>query len=119
MQAEIVHQTWSSARGTVLLMGALIMTLYSVTLQQLDEMRRDLRWITDALQYARYKKPRSGVPIPRLVDTRAPDCNSSQDTSGSTSSAMEYMASPSPSPSPKLDRRKTISCESRPLRVCF
>ncbi|XP_029707285.1 ankyrin repeat and fibronectin type-III domain-containing protein 1 isoform X2 [Takifugu rubripes] len=76
-------------------------------IQQLDEMRRDLRWITDALQYARYKKPHSGVPIPRLVDTKAPDCNSSQDTSDSTSSAMEYMASPSPSP--KLDRRKTIS----------
>lgn len=89
----------------------------SVILQQLDEMRRDLRWITDALQYARYKKPHSGVPIPRLVDTKAPDCNSSQDTSDSTSSAMEYMASPSPSP--KLDRRKTISCESLPRPVCF
>lgn len=98
-------------------MGALFLTLFSVVLQQLDEMRRDLRWVTDALQYARYKKPHSGVPIPRLVDTKAPDCNSSQDTSDSTSSAMEYTASPSPSP--KHDRRKTISCESLPPPVGF
>lgn len=72
-------------------------------------MRRDLRWITDALQYARSKKTPGAVPVPRLVDTKASDCSSGRDMSDSTSSAMEYMASPSPSP--KLDRRKTISCE--------
>lgn len=86
-------------------------------LQQLDEMRRDLRWVTDALQYARYKKPSGGIPVPRLVNPKAPDSNSSQDLSDSTSSAMEYMTSPSPSP--KRDKRKTIGGESLAQHVCF
>lgn len=81
-----------------------------VALQQLDEMRRDLRWITDALQYARYKQPRGGVPINCLVDANAPDSDSSQQKTDSTSSTMDYL--PTPSPSPELRRRKAISGES-------
>lgn len=80
-------------------------------------MRRDLRWVTEALQYARDKKPSGGVPVPRLVNTKAPDSSSSQDLSDSTSSAMEYTTSPSPSP--KRDRRKTIGGESLAQHVCF
>ncbi|KAM6964555.1 ankyrin repeat and fibronectin type-III domain-containing protein 1 isoform 1-T1 [Tautogolabrus adspersus] len=76
-------------------------------IQQLDEMRRDLRWITDALQYARYKQPRGGVPITCLVDANAPDSDSSQQKNDSTSSNMDYL--PTPSPSPELRRRKAIS----------
>lgn len=73
-------------------------------------MRRDLRWITDALQYARYKQPRGGVPITCLVDANAPDSDSGQQKTDSTSSAMDYL--PTPSPSPELRRRKAISGES-------
>jgi len=80
-----------------------------VFLQQLDEMRRDLRWITDALQYARYKKPRGGVPITCLVDANAPEGDSGQQKTDSTSSTMDYL--PTPSPSPELHRRKAISGE--------
>uniref|UniRef100_A0A3Q1IHE2 Ankyrin repeat and fibronectin type III domain containing 1 n=1 Tax=Anabas testudineus TaxID=64144 RepID=A0A3Q1IHE2_ANATE len=76
-------------------------------IQQLDEMRRDLRWITDALQYARYKQPRGGVPITCLVDANAPDSDSGQQKTDSTSSTMDYL--PTPSPSPELRRRKAIS----------
>ncbi|XP_071317823.1 ankyrin repeat and fibronectin type-III domain-containing protein 1 isoform X4 [Trachinotus anak] len=76
-------------------------------IQQLDEMRRDLRWITDALQYARYKQPRGGVPITCLVDASAPESDSSQQKTDSTSSTMDYL--PTPSPSPEFRRRKTIS----------
>lgn len=79
-------------------------------LQQLDEMRRDLRWLTDALQYARYKQPRGGVPITCLVDASAPESVSSQQKTDSTSSNMDYL--PTPSPSPELRRRKAISGES-------
>ncbi|XP_076616278.1 ankyrin repeat and fibronectin type-III domain-containing protein 1 isoform X2 [Chaetodon auriga] len=74
---------------------------------QLDEMRRDLRWITDALQYARYKQPRGGVPITCLVDANAPESDSGQQKTDSTSSTMDYL--PTPSPSPELRRRKAIS----------
>lgn len=73
-------------------------------------MRRDLRWITDALQYARYKLPRAGVPIACLMDTSAPESDSSQQKTDSTSSTMDYL--PTPSPSPELRRRKPISGES-------
>uniref|UniRef100_A0A3Q3A584 Uncharacterized LOC108249259 n=2 Tax=Kryptolebias marmoratus TaxID=37003 RepID=A0A3Q3A584_KRYMA len=76
-------------------------------IQQLDEMRRDLRWITDALQYARYKQPRGGVPITCLVDANAPESDSGQQKTDSTSSNMDYL--PTPSPSPELRRRKAIS----------
>lgn len=84
--------------------------LFFIPLQQLDEMRRDLRWITDALQYARYKQPRGGVLITCLVDANAPDSNSSQQKIDSTSSTMDYL--PTPSPSPELRRRKAISGET-------
>ncbi|XP_072230245.1 ankyrin repeat and fibronectin type-III domain-containing protein 1 isoform X2 [Leuresthes tenuis] len=76
-------------------------------IQQLDEMRRDLRWITDALQYARYKQPRGGVPITCLVDANTPEGDSGQQKTDSTSSTMDYL--PTPSPSPELHRRKAIS----------
>lgn len=87
-----------------------ILRLRSVLPQQLDEMRRDLRWITDALQYARYKQPRGGVPVTCLVDANAPDSDSGQQKTDSTSSTMDYL--PTPSPSPELHRRKAISGES-------
>uniref|UniRef100_A0A3B3VEU0 Uncharacterized protein n=1 Tax=Poecilia latipinna TaxID=48699 RepID=A0A3B3VEU0_9TELE len=76
-------------------------------IQQLDEMRRDLRWITDALQYARYKQPRGGVLITCLVDASASESDSGQQKTDSTSSTMDYM--PTPSPSPELRQRKAIS----------
>ncbi|XP_038125626.1 ankyrin repeat and fibronectin type-III domain-containing protein 1 isoform X2 [Cyprinodon tularosa] len=76
-------------------------------IQQLDEMRRDLRWITDALQYARYKHPRGGVLITCLVDASAPDSDSGQQKTDSTSSTMDYV--PTPPPSPELRQRKAIS----------
>ncbi|XP_054619090.1 uncharacterized protein ankfn1 isoform X2 [Dunckerocampus dactyliophorus] len=76
-------------------------------IHQLDETRRDLRWLTDALQYARYKHPRGGVPVTCLVDASAPESDSSQQKNDSTSSNMDYP--PTPSPSPELCRRKAIS----------
>nr|XP_061807698.1 ankyrin repeat and fibronectin type-III domain-containing protein 1-like [Nerophis lumbriciformis] len=76
-------------------------------IQQLDETRRDLRWLTDALQYARYKHPRGGVPVTCLVDANAPESDGNQQKTDSTSSNMDYI--PSPSPSPELFRRKAIS----------
>ncbi|CAL8302668.1 unnamed protein product [Lota lota] len=72
-------------------------------IQQLDEMWRDLRWITDALQYARYKHPRGGVPITCLVSTTRTESDAQEPKTDSTSSTMDYL--PTPSPSPELRRR--------------
>ncbi|XP_035853733.1 ankyrin repeat and fibronectin type-III domain-containing protein 1-like [Sander lucioperca] len=68
-------------------------------IQQLDEMRRDLRWITAALQSARYKQPRGGVPAACLLDAAAVE------KTDSASSNTDYLATPSP----ELHRRKAVS----------
>ncbi|XP_062416101.1 ankyrin repeat and fibronectin type-III domain-containing protein 1 isoform X3 [Pungitius pungitius] len=73
-------------------------------IQQLDEMRRDLRWITDALQSARYKQP-AGVPVSRLVD--ASEAESRKTKTSSTSSTTDFL--PTPSPSPELHQRMGVS----------
>uniref|UniRef100_A0A3B4ZXX4 Uncharacterized protein n=1 Tax=Stegastes partitus TaxID=144197 RepID=A0A3B4ZXX4_9TELE len=93
--------------GEQILLPASLTSFLFAFLQQLDEMRRDLRWITDALQYARYKQPRGGVPVTCLVDANAPEPDPSQQKTDSTSSTMDYL--PTPSPSPELRRRKGIS----------
>ncbi|KAG7491711.1 hypothetical protein MATL_G00007390 [Megalops atlanticus] len=77
-------------------------------IQQMDEMRREMRWITDALQYARYKQPLGGVPITWLVD---PKVETAVQKNDSTSSNMDYL--PTPSPSPEMRRRKAVS-DSQP-----
>ncbi|XP_024141286.1 ankyrin repeat and fibronectin type-III domain-containing protein 1 [Oryzias melastigma] len=77
-------------------------------IQQLDEMRRDLRWLTDTLQYARYKQPCGGVPIMCLMDAKISDSDSDHQTD-SPSSTMNLLPTPSPSPSPEHRRRKAIS----------
>ncbi|CAL8261957.1 unnamed protein product [Arctogadus glacialis] len=66
-------------------------------------MWRDLRWITDALQYARYKHPRGGVPITCLVSATRTESDPQDPKTDSTSSTMDYL--PTPSPSPELRRR--------------
>ncbi|XP_059804129.1 ankyrin repeat and fibronectin type-III domain-containing protein 1 [Hypanus sabinus] len=41
----------------------------SESLQQLDGLWREVRWIMDALTYARYKRPSGSLPITWLMDT--------------------------------------------------
>ncbi|XP_039595314.1 ankyrin repeat and fibronectin type-III domain-containing protein 1 [Polypterus senegalus] len=77
-------------------------------IQQMEEMWREVRWIMDALQYARYKQPTGGLPIMWLVDFTVEHIPEKID---STSSHMDYM--PTPSPSPELRRRKAVS-DSQP-----
>lgn len=69
--------------------------------KQLDEMWRDVRWITNALQYARYKQSLGWVPITWLVDVSVEPLVQKND---STSSNTDYV--PTPSPSPEMRRRK-------------
>ncbi|KAL4648135.1 ankyrin repeat and fibronectin type-III domain-containing protein 1 isoform X1 [Arapaima gigas] len=70
-------------------------------IQQMDEMWRDVRWLTDALHYARYKQPLGGLPITWLMD---PNVETTAQKNDSTSSQMDYLPTPSPSPEPR--RRK-------------
>ncbi|KAJ3608308.1 hypothetical protein NHX12_025357, partial [Muraenolepis orangiensis] len=81
-------------------------------IQQLDEMWRDLRWITDALQYARYKHPRGGVPITCLASASRAESDAQEPKTDSTSSTMDYL--PTPSPSPELRRRTAANATTTP-----
>ncbi|XP_041076300.1 ankyrin repeat and fibronectin type-III domain-containing protein 1 isoform X2 [Polyodon spathula] len=77
-------------------------------MQQMDEMWREMRWIMDALQYARYKQPVGGLPVLWLVDSMVEHVPEKND---STSSHMDYL--PTPSPSPEMHRKKAVS-DSQP-----
>ncbi|XP_069849345.1 ankyrin repeat and fibronectin type-III domain-containing protein 1 isoform X2 [Dipodomys merriami] len=77
-------------------------------IQQIDEVWREMRWIMDALQYARYKQSISGLPITKLIN---PLDEHHLKKISSTSSHIDCL--PSPSPSPEMHRRKAVS-ESQP-----
>uniref|UniRef100_M3YVC3 Ankyrin repeat and fibronectin type III domain containing 1 n=2 Tax=Mustela putorius furo TaxID=9669 RepID=M3YVC3_MUSPF len=73
-------------------------------MQQIDEVWREMRWIMDALQYARYKQPVYGLPITKLLD---PSEEQNLKKINSTSSHIDCL--PSPSPSPEMHRRKGVT----------
>ncbi|KAM9296333.1 ankyrin repeat and fibronectin type-III domain-containing protein 1 [Gastrophryne carolinensis] len=77
-------------------------------IQQTDEIWREMRWIMDSLQYARYKQPAAGLPITRFLDLLE---EQDQKKNNSTSSHLDCL--PSPSPSPEIHRRKAVS-DSQP-----
>ncbi|XP_048343328.1 ankyrin repeat and fibronectin type-III domain-containing protein 1 [Sphaerodactylus townsendi] len=76
-------------------------------IQQIDEIWREMRWINEALQYARYKQPAAGLPIAMIVDLS----EELQKKISSTSSHLDCL--PSPPPSPETHRRKAVS-DSQP-----
>nr|XP_020461770.1 ankyrin repeat and fibronectin type-III domain-containing protein 1-like isoform X2 [Monopterus albus] len=62
-------------------------------IQQMEEVWRDARWITDALQYARYKQPTGGISISWIIDFSK---EVMPDKPPSTSSQPSPMPSPEP-----------------------
>ncbi|XP_010851252.1 PREDICTED: uncharacterized protein LOC104997971 [Bison bison bison] len=67
-----------------------------------------MRWIMDALHYARYKQPVSGLSITKLIDT-----SDEQNLKKINSTSSHIDCLPSPSPSPEMHRRKAVS-DSQP-----
>lgn len=72
-----------------------------------------MRWITEALQYARYKQPAAGLPIKKLVDLSE---EHSQKKISSTSSHIDCLPSPPPSPEARIQRRKAVT--GKRILVC-
>ncbi|KAF3704505.1 Ankyrin repeat and fibronectin type-III domain-containing protein 1 [Channa argus] len=66
-------------------------------MQQMEEVWRDVRWIMDALQYARYKQPTGGISISWIIDFSK---EVMPDKPPSTSSQPDFTPSPMPSPEP-------------------
>uniref|UniRef100_A0A8D0E974 GATA-type transcription activator N-terminal domain-containing protein n=1 Tax=Salvator merianae TaxID=96440 RepID=A0A8D0E974_SALMN len=79
-------------------------------IQQIDEIWREMRWINEALQYARYKQPAAGLLITRIVDLSEENI---QKKISSTSSHLDCLPSPPPSPEMETHRRKAVS-DSQP-----
>ncbi|XP_025059431.1 ankyrin repeat and fibronectin type-III domain-containing protein 1-like [Alligator sinensis] len=69
-------------------------------IQQMEEIWREMRWIMDALQHARYKQPSCGVPLTWFLHEST---SAMKEKTQSTSSHLDYL--PSPTPSPETSRK--------------
>ncbi|XP_044278079.1 ankyrin repeat and fibronectin type-III domain-containing protein 1 isoform X1 [Varanus komodoensis] len=79
-------------------------------IQQIDEIWREMRWINEALQYARYRQPAAGLPVMKIVDLSEEPV---QKKISSTSSHLDCLPSPPPSPETETHRRKAVSADSQ------
>ncbi|ETE63200.1 Ankyrin repeat and fibronectin type-III domain-containing protein 1, partial [Ophiophagus hannah] len=68
--------------------------------QQMEEIWREMRWMMDALQHARYKQPSCGLPLVWFVKESSTVQN---EKTQSTSSHLDFL--PSPTPSPEMSRK--------------
>ncbi|XP_061455356.1 ankyrin repeat and fibronectin type-III domain-containing protein 1-like isoform X2 [Rhineura floridana] len=69
-------------------------------IQQMEEIWREMRWIMDALQHARYKQPSCGIPLMWFLE----ESNIAlKEKTRSTSSHLDFL--PSPTPSPEMSRK--------------
>ncbi|XP_049647743.1 ankyrin repeat and fibronectin type-III domain-containing protein 1-like isoform X3 [Accipiter gentilis] len=69
-------------------------------IQQMEEIWREMRWIMDALQHARYKQPSCGVSLSGFLSEAG---EAMKEKTQSTSSHLDYL--PSPAPSPETSRK--------------
>ncbi|KFP61018.1 hypothetical protein N322_01816, partial [Cariama cristata] len=69
-------------------------------IQQMEEIWREMRWIIDALQHARYKQPSCGVSLSGFLSEAG---GAMKEKTQSTSSHLDYL--PSPAPSPETSRK--------------
>ncbi|XP_075422530.1 ankyrin repeat and fibronectin type-III domain-containing protein 1-like [Ascaphus truei] len=70
-------------------------------IQQMEEIWREMRWMMDALQYARYKQPSCAVPLTWFLDGSGEVLL--KEKPHSSSSRLDYF--PSPTPSPETNRK--------------
>ncbi|KAM9599379.1 ankyrin repeat and fibronectin type-III domain-containing protein 1-like isoform 2-T4 [Morphnus guianensis] len=80
-------------------------------IQQMEEIWREMRWIMDALQHARYKQPSCGVSLSGFLSEAG---GAMKEKTQSTSSHLDYLPSPAPSPetSRKLNSGKDSALQS-------
>ncbi|XP_041893070.1 ankyrin repeat and fibronectin type-III domain-containing protein 1-like isoform X6 [Corvus kubaryi] len=69
-------------------------------IQQMEEIWREMRWIMDALQHARYKQPSCGVSLSGFLSEAG---GPMKEKTRSSSSHLDYL--PSPVPSPETSRK--------------
>ncbi|KAF7242904.1 Ankyrin repeat and fibronectin type-III domain-containing protein 1 [Varanus komodoensis] len=69
-------------------------------IQQMEEIWREMRWMMDALQHARYKQPSCGIPLMWFIEESSATL---KEKTSSASSHMDFL--PSPMPSPEMSRK--------------
>lgn len=69
--------------------------------QQMEEIWREVRWMMDALQHARYKQPACAVPLTWFLNAAGDILL--KDQPPPNSSHLDYF--PSPNPSPETNRK--------------
>lgn len=82
--------------------------LHFLCWQQMEEIWREMRWIMDVLQHARYKQPSCGVPLSGFLSEAG---GPAKEKTQSSSSHLDYLPSPVPSPetSRKLNSGKDLA----------
>lgn len=70
-------------------------------LQQMEEIWREMRWMMDALQHARYKQPSCAVPLTWFLNMAGDILL--KEKPQSNSSHLDYF--PSPTASPEINRK--------------
>ncbi|XP_042294602.1 ankyrin repeat and fibronectin type-III domain-containing protein 1-like isoform X2 [Sceloporus undulatus] len=75
-------------------------------MQQMEEIWREMRWMMDALQHARYKQPSCGVSLVWFIEESS---TALKEKTESTSSHFDFL--PSPTPSPETSRK--LNSDSR------
>lgn len=76
--------------------------------QQMEEIWREMRWMMDALQHARYKQPSCGLSLNGFLSTSS---GTAKEKTRSSSSHLDFLPSPAPSPdsSRKLSSGKGLA----------
>ncbi|KAM6424146.1 ankyrin repeat and fibronectin type-III domain-containing protein 1-like isoform 4-T9 [Liasis olivaceus] len=69
-------------------------------MQQMEEIWREMRWMMDALQHARYKQPSCGLQLVWFIKDSG---MAQKEKTQSTSSHLDFL--PSPTPSPEMSRK--------------
>ncbi|KAH0631849.1 hypothetical protein JD844_019721, partial [Phrynosoma platyrhinos] len=69
-------------------------------MQQMEEIWKEMRWMMDALQHARYKQPSCGVSLVWFIEESTTVL---KEKTESTSSHLDFL--PSPTPSPETSRK--------------
>ncbi|XP_025010917.2 ankyrin repeat and fibronectin type-III domain-containing protein 1 isoform X2 [Gallus gallus] len=64
-------------------------------IQQMEEIWREMRWMMDALQHARYKQPSCGLSLNGFLSTSS---GTAKEKTRSSSSHLDFLPSPAPSP---------------------
>lgn len=88
--------------------------LHFLCWQQMEEIWREMRWIMDVLQHARYKQPSCGISLSGFLSEAR---GTAKEKTQSSSSHADYL--PSPALSPETSRKLNSGEDAAVLSSCL